>query len=88
MISANHNQKWEWSYFRTEITLFIKVIYKYLTPTSQLTHRKSITKTKRLNSFREIITVYSESHIKHMKTLHGQNAEHIMLKRVVYTVFT
>jgi hypothetical protein len=52
-----------------------KIISERLIPFHPMSHCVSITKTYRLMLFREIIAVYSKSHIKHVHTVGRQNTK-------------
>jgi hypothetical protein len=69
-------------------TKFIQIKYKYSASISQATHLSSITQTKLLILFRDMITVSSENHIKHINTFCRKNAELLIIRQVVYIVIT
>jgi hypothetical protein len=58
----------------TEFTLN-NILYINPVRTSQETHYVSTTKPNRLMLFGETVAVYCESHMEHIDTLCGQNAE-------------
>ena len=66
---------------------WILVILKYFfIPRSK--HTQSLIKTSRLMLCREIISVCSEIHTKHINTVCGQNVELLNFKLVVHIVTT
>jgi hypothetical protein len=50
-------------------------MFKHSVPTSKEKQHLSITKINWLTLFKEIITAYSENHMKYINTLCGQNEE-------------
>ena len=65
-----------------------QIKFKYPVHTAQYTHSFSVIKTSQLMLYREIITVCSEIHTKHINTLCGQNVELSNVKLVVHIVTT
>jgi hydroxyacyl-ACP dehydratase HTD2-like protein with hotdog domain len=64
-----------------EITLhrfiFLYIIYKYPTRTSQETHYVSSTKPSWLMLFEETVAVYCENYMEHTNTLCGQKTQSV-----------
>jgi len=66
----------------------IYLYYAYLACTPRETHSVSVIKTSQIILYREIITVCSQIHTKHINTLCGQNVELLNVKLAVNIVTT
>ena len=63
-------------------------LYKEIQSVPSSKHTVSVIKTSQFMLHREIITVCSEIHTKHINTLCGQNVELLNVKLVVHIVTT
>jgi hypothetical protein len=66
-----------WEGFRLEL---IKILFKISIRTAQKTYCVSITNTKQLTLFRDIIAVYCDNCTKHINTRDEQNADPFSVK--------
>jgi len=62
------------------------IVFKHSIRTAQQTLCNSVIQTSQLTLYREIITVCSQIHTKHINTLCGQNVELLNVKLVVHIV--